>query len=39
MGADVNHLWPVMLYPAPGPVDKADSGVATVVFARTSEPP
>jgi hypothetical protein len=38
MGADVNHLWPRMLYGAPGPV-AAVTGVAVVVLARTSEPP
>ena len=37
IGADMNHLWPVSSYSAPGP--PPFSGAATVVFARTSEPP
>ena len=37
IGADMNHLWPVSSYSAPEPPPL--SGVATVVFARTSEPP
>ncbi len=39
MGADVNHLCPVMEYACPAPVCVGDSGVAVVVLARTSEPP
>jgi hypothetical protein len=38
IGADVNHLWPVSEYGAPGPV-LCVSGAATVVLERTSEPP
>ncbi len=34
IGAEQNHLWPVMRCSPPFPV-----GVAVVVFARTSEPP
>ena len=37
IGAEQNHLWPVSSYSAPGP--PAAIGTATVVFARTSEPP
>ena len=37
IGAEQNHLWPVTSYSAPGP--PPFSGAATVVFARTSEPP
>ena len=37
IGADMNHLWPVSSYSAPGP--PPFSGRAVVVFARTSEPP
>jgi hypothetical protein len=37
MGAEQNHLWPVSSYSAPGP--PPSSGRATVVLARTSEPP
>ena len=37
IGAEQNHLWPVSSYSAPGP--PPFSGVATVVLARTSEPP
>ena len=37
IGADMNHLWPVTSYSAPGP--PPFSGRAVVVFARTSEPP
>ena len=39
MGADVNHLWPLMLYAAPGPTTPAATGTAVVVLARTSDPP
>ena len=37
IGADMNHLWPVSSYSAPGPPPL--SGTATVEFVRTSEPP
>ncbi len=37
IGAEQNHLWPVISYSAPGP--PPFSGIAVVVFARTSEPP
>ena len=37
IGAEKNHLWPVIAYSAPGP--PPFSGVAVVVLARTSEPP
>ena len=37
IGADMNHLWPVMRYSAPGPPPPA--GSAVVVLARTSVPP
>ena len=37
IGAEKNHLCPVSAYSAPGPPPL--SGAATVVFARTSEPP
>ena len=37
IGAEQNHLWPVISYSAPGP--PPFRGVATVVLARTSEPP
>ena len=37
IGAEQNHLWPTSSYSAPGPPPL--SGVATVVLARTSEPP
>ena len=37
IGADMNHLWPVSSYSAPGP--PPFNGRATVVLARTSEPP
>ena len=37
IGAEQNHLWPTISYSAPGP--PPFSGVAVVVFARTSEPP
>ena len=37
IGADMNHLWPVSAYSAPGP--PPFNGTATVVLARTSEPP
>ena len=37
IGAEQNHLWPVISYSAPGP--PPFSGRATVVLARTSEPP
>ena len=37
IGADMNHLWPVTSYSPPGP--PPFSGRATVVLARTSEPP
>ncbi len=37
IGAEKNHLWPVISYSAPGPPPL--SGRATVVLARTSEPP
>ena len=37
IGAEQNHLWPTISYSAPGP--PPFSGRATVVFARTSEPP
>ena len=37
IGADMNHLWPVMTYSAPGP--PVPTGSAVVVAARTSVPP
>ncbi len=37
IGADMNHLWPVSSYSAPGP--PPFTGRATVVLARTSVPP
>ncbi len=37
IGAEQNHLWPVSSYSAPAP--PPFRGLATVVFARTSEPP
>ena len=37
IGADMNHLWPVSSYSAPGPPPL--TGRATVVLARTSVPP
>ena len=37
IGADMNHLCPVMMYSAPGPPELA--GMAVVVLARTSVPP
>jgi hypothetical protein len=37
IGAEKNHLWPVISYSAPGP--PPFTGAAVVVFARTSEPP
>lgn len=37
MGADVNHLCPTRVYSPPGPPPA--TGVALVVFARTSDPP
>ena len=37
IGAEQNHLWPVISYSAPGPPPL--SGTAVVVLARTSEPP
>ncbi len=37
IGAEQNHLWPVSSYSPPGP--PAPSARATVVFARTSDPP
>ena len=37
IGAEQNHLWPVSSYSAPAP--PPFSGRATVVLARTSEPP
>ena len=37
IGAEQNHLWPAISYSAPGPPPL--SACATVVFARTSEPP
>ena len=37
IGAEQNHLWPVSSYSAPGPPPSI--GTATVVLARTSEPP
>jgi len=37
IGADMNHLWPVSAYSVPAPPPFI--GAATVVFARTSEPP
>ena len=37
IGAEQNHLWPVISYSAPAP--PPFSGLATVVLARTSEPP
>jgi hypothetical protein len=37
MGAEQNHLCPVISYSAPGP--PPFSGRATVMLARTSEPP
>ena len=37
IGAEQNHLWPVISYSPPPP--PPFSGVATVVLARTSEPP
>src|SRR3546814_200460 len=36
-GQEKNHLWPVMTYSPPGP--PLPTGVARVVFERTSEPP
>mmetsp|Transcript_22629 Transcript_22629/g.56197 ORF Transcript_22629/g.56197 Transcript_22629/m.56197 type:complete len:398 (+) Transcript_22629:572-1765(+) len=40
IGADVNHLWPRSVYsPPPTPPPGAHTAVATLVFARTSEPP
>ena len=38
MGADMNHLWPVRMYSAPGPPAPL-AGTARVVLARTSVPP
>jgi hypothetical protein len=37
IGAEKNHLWPVISYSPPGPPPSIAR--ATVVFARTSEPP
>ena len=37
IGAEQNHLCPVISYSAPGP--PPFTGTATVVLARTSEPP
>jgi len=37
IGAEQNHLWPVSRYSLPGP--PAPTGRATVLLARTSEPP
>ncbi len=37
IGAEQNHLWPVISYSPPGP--PPFSGAAEVVLARTSEPP
>src|SRR5712691_2573761 len=37
IGAEQNHLWPVITYSAPGPPPL--DGTARVVFARTSDPP
>ncbi len=37
IGAEKNHLWPVISYSAPGP--PPFKGRAVVRFARTSEPP
>ena len=37
IGAEQNHLWPVISYSAPGP--PPFSGTRVVVLARTSEPP
>ena len=37
IGAEQNHLWPVISYSAPGPPPLR--GRAVVVLARTSEPP
>ena len=37
MGADMNHLCPVMRYSAPGP--PLPAGTARVLLARTSVPP
>ena len=37
IGADMNHLWPVSSYSAPGP--PPFTGRAIVVLARTSVPP
>ena len=37
IGAEQNHLWPVSSYSAPGP--PPSMATATVVLARTSEPP
>ena len=37
MGAEKNHLWPRSRYSPPRP--PACTGMATVVLARTSEPP
>ena len=37
IGAEQNHLWPMISYSAPGP--PPFSGIAVVVLARTSEPP
>ena len=38
IGAEQNHLWPISSYSAPGAA-AVRAGVATVVLARTSEPP
>jgi hypothetical protein len=37
IGAEQNHLWPLISYSAPAP--PPFRARATVVFARTSEPP
>ncbi len=39
IGAEQNHLCPVSSYSSPGPPAPPPSGRATVVLARTSEPP
>jgi hypothetical protein len=39
MGAEVNHLCPVNENAAPLPVLAGSTGFATVVLARTSDPP
>ena len=38
IGAEVNHLWPLRKYAAPGPALLGSIGVAVVMLARTSWP-